>query len=52
MILTCLEEKVAMYERMGYRNHGISVSAWGGEQWYEMCVTLIDNPANGDLEIL
>ena len=39
-ILTCLEEKVTMYERMGYRNHGISASVWGGEEWYEMCYTL------------
>ena len=41
-ILTCLEKKVAMYERMGYCNRGISASAWGGEQWYEMCCTLND----------
>lgn len=40
MILTCLEGKVAMYERMGYRNRGISASVWGGEQWYEMCAAL------------
>ena len=40
MILTCLEEKVAMYERMGYHNQGISSSAWGNEQWYEMRCTL------------
>lgn len=51
-ILTCLEEKVAMYERMGYHNRGIAASAWGGEQWYEMCYTLDRDPANGDLEVL
>lgn len=39
-ILTCLEEKVSMYESMGYRNHGISASVWGGEQWYEMRAVL------------
>ncbi|MCI7132073.1 MAG: GNAT family N-acetyltransferase [Lachnospiraceae bacterium] len=41
-ILTCLEEKVAMYERMGYHNCGLSASAWGDEQWYEMCCRLND----------
>lgn len=36
LVLTCLEGKVKMYERMGFRNRGISQSVWGGEQWYEM----------------
>lgn len=36
VILTCLEEKVAMYQRMGYREEGVSASVWGGEKWYEM----------------
>lgn len=36
LILTCLEEKVKMYEKMGFQNRGISGSNWGGEQWYEM----------------
>lgn len=39
LILTCVEAKVKMYERMGFSSRGISASTWGGEQWYEMeCV--------------
>lgn len=41
-VLTCLEGKIGMYERMGYENLGISASVWGGEQWYEM-----SHPLNG-----
>ena len=38
-LLTCLDSKVDMYERMGFRDLGISASSWGGEQWHEMrCV--------------
>lgn len=37
LVLTCLEEKVGMYERMGYCDKGISNSSWGGEEWHEMC---------------
>ncbi len=37
ILLTCLESKVEMYEKMGFRDRGISRSAWGGEQWHEMC---------------
>lgn len=40
VILTCLESKVEMYEKMGFQNDGISGSVWGGEQWYEMSCTL------------
>ncbi len=36
IILTCLKSKIRMYERMGFRNMGISNSSWGGEQWHEM----------------
>ncbi len=36
LILTCLEEKVAMYQKMGYRDSGIANSTWGGEEWHEM----------------
>lgn len=35
-ILTCLESKLGMYEKMGFCNNGIAESSWGGEQWYEM----------------
>ena len=40
VVLTCLEGKVGMYEKMGYRDHGISQSSWGGEQWHEMSCRL------------
>ncbi|MCI8308226.1 MAG: GNAT family N-acetyltransferase [Lachnospiraceae bacterium] len=36
VILTCLDAKVNMYEKMGFIDEGISASAWGGEQWHEM----------------
>lgn len=40
IILTCLEGKVKMYEKMGFQNQGISGPSWGGEQWYEMSCVL------------
>lgn len=40
LILTCLESKVLMYEKMGFHNDGIAASSWGGEQWYEMSLLL------------
>ena len=40
VILTCLDEKVAMYEKMGYRNLGISASVWGNEEWNDMSYEL------------
>ncbi len=38
--LTCLDDKVAMYEKMGFVDEGLSGSVWGGEQWHEMSVAL------------
>ena len=35
-VLTCLEEKVGMYQKMGFCDCGIADSSWGGEQWHEM----------------
>ncbi|MEG0722032.1 MAG: GNAT family N-acetyltransferase, partial [Lachnospiraceae bacterium] len=40
VVLTCLESKVKMYEKMGFENHGIGESTWGAEQWYEMSCVL------------
>lgn len=37
VLLTCLDSKVAMYEKMGYHDLGAANSTWGGEQWHEMC---------------
>lgn len=36
VILTCLQSKVEMYKKMGFRDEGISDSSWGGEEWHEM----------------
>ncbi len=36
LILTCLEEKVPMYEHMGFTDNGFADSSWGGEEWHEM----------------
>lgn len=35
-LLTCLESKVKMYEKMGYEDLGMANSSWGGERWHEM----------------
>lgn len=40
VVLTCLEEKIQMYTKMGFKNEGISASVWGGEQWYDMSFKL------------
>lgn len=36
LFLTCLDEKVKMYEKFGFIDKGIADSTWGGEQWHEM----------------
>lgn len=36
LLLTCLAEKVGMYEKFGFCDRGIADSAWGGEVWHEM----------------
>ena len=36
LLLTCLESKVKMYEKMGFRDLGVSASSWGGVEWHEM----------------
>ncbi len=40
VLLTCAEDKIEMYEKMGFQNKGISPSAWGGGQWYDMVYML------------
>ena len=40
LYLTCLEEKVEMYKKMGFENNGPADSSWGGEAWYEMFLIL------------
>lgn len=41
LILTCLQSKVAMYEKMGFHDDGIANSAWGGEEWHEMSYVIM-----------
>ena len=36
MVLTAHDEKVPMYEKMGFKDLGISDSVWGGDPWHEM----------------
>ena len=36
LVLTCLDNKVKMYEHMGFTDNGIADSTWGGEEWHEM----------------
>lgn len=40
VILTCLDEKVKMYEKFGYVDLGKSDSVWGGEPWHDMSYDL------------
>ncbi len=40
VLLTCVEAKVKMYEKMGFGDAKIANSAWGGNQWYEMSHTI------------
>jgi ribosomal protein S18 acetylase RimI-like enzyme len=40
LLLTCLEEKVNMYKKMGFVDHGIANSTWGEEEWHEMGYTI------------
>jgi ribosomal protein S18 acetylase RimI-like enzyme len=40
LILTCLDSKVKMYEKMGFVDRGIADSAWGGEEWHEMSYSI------------
>jgi len=35
-VLTCVDTKVGMYERMGFQYVGISASVLGNEKWNEM----------------
>ena len=40
LYLTCLENKVSMYNKMGFVSNGLADSTWGNESWYEMVRTL------------
>lgn len=36
LVLTCLQSKVEMYQKMEFQDNGIADSTWGGEEWHEM----------------
>ena len=36
LLLTCLKEKVGMYQKFGFHDEGVANSTWGGEEWHEM----------------
>ena len=40
LILTCLDGKIKMYEKMRFVDLGISDSVWGDEEWHNMCYTI------------
>lgn len=40
LLLTCLVEKVNMYEKFGFVDLGLANSTWGGEAWHEMSLTM------------
>ena len=43
LLLTCVEEKIDMYRRMGFRLVGVSSSVYGGTVWYDMDMILNEN---------
>lgn len=43
VLLTCLPDKIKMYEKMGFHDLGLSKSTWGGEQWHEMSYYITNN---------
>ena len=46
LVLTCLDGKVDMYRKMGFRDLGESASVWGGETWHDM-ECLLEESING-----
>nr|MDN4745458.1 GNAT family N-acetyltransferase [Lachnospiraceae bacterium C1.1] len=40
IVLTCLDAKVEMYSKFGFKDLGMSASEWGGEKWHEMDICL------------
>lgn len=41
LLLTCLDSKVGMYEKFGFKDLGLANSTWGGEQWHEMILKIL-----------
>lgn len=52
LILTCLQNKVKMYEKMGFVDRGIANSTWGGEEWHEMALTVCTNEISNDMLVI
>lgn len=40
LVLTCSDDKVKMYTKMGFTETGMSASTWGNEKWHEMVMAL------------
>lgn len=40
LLLTCIEEKIDMYRKFGFRLVGVSSSVYGGTVWYDMDMIL------------
>lgn len=40
LVLTCHQNKVKMYKKLGFVDRGIADSTWGGEEWHEMTYML------------
>ena len=40
VVLTCKEEKLAYYGKVGFQNRGVSQSCHGGALWYDMVLEL------------
>lgn len=40
LVLTCVDDKVEMYQKFGFCDHGIGESSWGGETWHEMSMLI------------
>lgn len=43
LILTCLQSRVEMYLKMGFRDKGMANSSWGGEEWHEMSYEMLES---------
>ncbi len=46
LILTCLPDKISMYQKFGFSDLGISASVWGGEEWHEMNYRISASPSS------
>ena len=40
LVLTCLDNKVEMYKKFGFKDLGECASQWGGEKWHAMDIDL------------